>query len=147
MHSEPYRVNGMKFAQCRVCGQSAMAMEFDREFPETWRCFKHRRRNPCAIEGCTRSRDAGEGALNAGHYWVCGEHWKIVCPPNSKERRTYLRFFRIAKKMGREEGMRWPVSLENRYWRFWHGLIRRGRKKCAGDLDMTEINRLFGWDQ
>lgn len=47
--------------------------------------------------------------------------------------------------MGLDQNDRWPEQLENRFWRFFAGLVRRGRRRCAGDIDLTEINRMFGW--
>ena len=31
--------------------------------------------------------------------------------------------------------------------RFWDALVRRVRSRAAGDVDMAEVNRLFGWDK
>lgn len=88
----------------------------------------------CLIEGCkhTTARQGGP--------WICGEHWRIGCPPRSPERRAYNRFFRLAKRYG------WSTELRRRYWRFWDALVARARRRCAGDVDMTEVNKMFGWD-
>lgn len=127
-------------APCQCCGflPTVLGMEFPR-------CRKHVASNPCAIEGCSRTRSAKDG-LDNGDYWLCRDHWRLACPPHSPSRRAYNRFFRIAKKLGISPGGRWPTALENRYWRFWFGLVARARRKAVGDVDMTEINKMFGWD-
>lgn len=71
----------------------------------------------------------------------------MACPPHSPMRRAYNRFFRTAKKLGIGKNDPWPEQLENRYWRFWMGLVGRARRMAAGDIDMTEINKMFGWDE
>lgn len=122
---------------CLVCGEVGYA--------ETNRCWSHRGRTPCAIEGCTKSRKFESGCYDDAT-WVCGIHWRQVCPPRSTLRRTYLRFFRIARKLGVEKS-RWPADLERRYWRFFRGLISRHHRRVEGFIDEAEINKLFGWDQ
>jgi len=141
VHSENTLVGERLVAQCLVCGEPAIGEADDEIRPWTWRCEKHADRNPCAIEGCSRST-AADGRLDAGHYWLCGFHWRLVCPPHSRERRAYLRFFRIAKKHG------WDDALRTRFWRYWHGLVRRGRRQMedTGSIDVDEIHRMFGWD-
>jgi hypothetical protein len=32
-----------------------------------------------------------------------------------------------------------------RYWRIWNRIVARARSRASGDLDETEIRRLFGW--
>jgi len=145
MHTELCRWGERLIANCRVCGKPAFNHHDRADTPGTWRCRKHAKSNPCAIEGCSRSRKA-DGILHDGRYWVCATHWRIVCPPRSAERREYLRFFRIAKRIGLDQNDRWPEPLERRFWRYFAGLVRRGRQRCSGDMDMTEINRMFGWD-
>jgi hypothetical protein len=121
---------------CVVCGEVGYA--------ETDRCWTHRAHTPCSIEGCTKGRKFANGVFPAGG-WVCGIHWRQVCPPRSPLRRTYLRFFRIARKLGVEKG-RWPVDLERRYWRFFSGMIARHQRRIEGFVHEAEINKLFGWD-
>lgn len=111
-----------------------------------YRCDKHSDRNPCAIEGCLRTI-AVRSNLNDGRYWLCSEHWRVACPPGSPERRVYLRIRRAARKRGYKVTERWPQTMENRYWRIWSRIVAIGRARCAGDIDMTEINKLFGWDE
>jgi hypothetical protein len=125
---------------CQCCGEEAVALGV--LFP---RCPKHQQSNPCAIEGCTKTR-AANGQLHDGTWWLCSDHWRMACPPHSALRRTYLRFFRTAKKLGLSQSERWPEALENRYWRFWSALVARARRKAAGDVDMAEIGKMFGWD-
>jgi hypothetical protein len=76
---------------CLVCGSLG--------YDGTNRCYKHRGRTPCAIQGCTKSREFKNGCWDDAT-WVCGIHWREVCPPRSALRRTYLRFFRTARKLG-----------------------------------------------
>jgi len=147
-----------QFAGCRIVQAPICACCGDVPFAELtcvrphrepelrrYRCNRHCDRNPCAIEGCSRTGKAN------GHYtddgYLCSTHWKIACPPHSVERRAYHRFFRTAKKLGLARDQRWPEALENRFWRYWGGLLRRARRRCAGDLDMAEINKLFGWEE
>lgn len=125
---------------CRCCGTPLCYVPGKHP-----RCHKHVGKSPCAIEGC--SKTTSRGSIHDGTWWLCSEHWRMACPPHSALRRTYLRFFRIAKKMGIGPSDRWPSTLENRYWRFWLGLVARARRKAAGDIDMAEINRMFGWDE
>jgi hypothetical protein len=121
---------------CLVCGAHG--------YNETNRCWAHRDRTPCSIEGCTKGRKFADGVFPAGG-WICGIHWRQVCPPRSPLRRTYLRFFRIARKLGVENG-RWPADLERRYWRFFAGMIARYHRRLDGFVDVGEINKLFGWE-
>lgn len=152
MISEPIIWNGQTVPQCRVCGGSAGYRGpggdggYDPNNPGVWRCYRHTKSNPCAVEGCKRSRASKDGWLHDGRYWLCRDHWRLACPPKSKWRRAYLRFWKIAKRMGCEGDNDWPDELERRFWRYFGGLVARARRMAAGDLDMTEINKLFGWD-
>jgi hypothetical protein len=121
---------------CLVCGEPG--------YHSTNRCWTHQGRTPCAIEGCTKSRKFESGCWDHAT-WVCGIHWRQVCPPRSALRRTYLRFHRIARKLGVEKS-RWPDDLERRYWRFFRGMIARHHRRLEGFVDEAEINKLFGWD-
>lgn len=127
-------------AWCRCCGVKLAenASLKDWQGNPTWRCSKHIDRNPCAIEGCTRTTKAS--GQYATDQWLCGEHWKIGCPPRSAKRRIYHRYFARAKKYG------WSESSRISFWAFWNRLVAQARKKCAGDIDETEINRMFGWE-
>ena len=95
----------------------------------------------CAVSGCAAS-------TTRYSHWICTRHWRMCCPPRSPYRRTYLRFFREAKKLGLTKDDRWPIALERRFWRFWDGLVRRAaRIERDGRLDQTEIDKMFGWDE
>lgn len=124
---------------CIVCGERWCYPLTTNSLGEH-RCGKHHDRNPCAIEGCRRTR-AANGRTAADQY-LCAEHWKMACPPHSALRRTYHRFWRIAKKQGG-----WDMKLNRRFTRFWNSLIRRARAARGPMLDEDEINRMFGWDQ
>jgi len=77
-------------------------------------------------------------------------HWRRHCPPRSLRRRTYHRFFRLAKIHGwgwkGRDGRR--ARLDWRFEEFWTSLIRAANAVERGDeMDMTEIekiNNLFG---
>jgi hypothetical protein len=129
---------------CRCCGTALPRPAIDEPHK---RCRKHQMANPCAIAGCSRTRLAKNGHLHDGTWWLCRDHWRMVCPPHSKLRRAYNRFFQIAKRMGVSPNGIWPEALERRYWRFWIGLVARARKQVAGDIDMVEINKMFGWEE
>lgn len=104
-----------------------------------WRCEKHADRNPCAIEGCERTTPA-RGFFGT-EQWLCGEHWRMACPPKSAQRRVYNRLFALEKKHG------WTPDLDARYWRIWPNILRHARGLTAGDIDMKEINAMFGWTE
>lgn len=125
------------YPTCWVCGELAASSEENR-------CHKHRGRTPCSIDGCRKSRKF-EGYVSDERVWVCGIHWRQVCPPRSPLRRTYNRFFRIARKLGVAKE-RWPDELERRYWRFFGGMIARYHRGLVGYIDEREINKMFGWD-
>lgn len=119
---------------CRVCGEPAW---------ENLRCTKHQDRNPCAAEGCQRTRKAnGELRDDAS---LCGEHWRAFVPPGSTTRRAFNRLARLAKKMGYKRTDRWPDELEDRWWSLWRGVIRRVRRGAEGHIDQAAIERMFGW--
>lgn len=149
MHPERGTWNGMTYALCRVCGDTATSEgEWTEELkvrPDLWRCTRHHDRNPCVIEGCSRSR-AAKGNMSIDHV-ICGEHWRRYIPPGSPGRRALNRLARTAKKLGYARTARWPRELEARWWRLWAGLVRRARQQSTeGMLDEAEINKLFGWD-
>lgn len=99
------------------------------------------KRNPCAIEGCTRTRAAPSSGELADHQYLCGTHWRRYVPPRSRRRQAYLAFWRKAEKEG------WHEDLRKRYWRFWDALVASARARhAAGALDVAEINRIMGWD-
>lgn len=151
MFDSYHEANGVRFPACQCCGdygwQAMRGMELvagtHKEPDAVYRCEKHVGRNPCAIDGCARTHAAGKAAPY--HYadddYLCGRHFKIVCPPHSPIRRTYNRFFKLAKRDG------WNMKLRIRYWRFWRGLVRHARADRGPPMDIDEINRMFGWDQ
>jgi hypothetical protein len=137
---EARRVAGQLFTMtpvptCRCCGEPAW---------ENLRCTKHQDRNPCAVEGCTRTRKAN-GYLSVDSS-LCGEHWKAFVPPGSPIRRAFNRLARLARKMGYKRTDRWPPELERRWWLIWFGVIRRVRRGDEGHVDQAAIHRMFGWD-
>lgn len=113
------------------------------------RCEKHVGRDPCAIEGCSRTTATPKGAgPDDGSRWLCSVHWKIGVPPRSMLRRQYHRYFRLAKRHGWEAKIGSSMQpLRVRFWLFWHKLVEIARKRCSdGDIDVAEIHRMFGWD-
>lgn len=34
-----------------------------------------------------------------------------------------------------------------RSWTRWDALEKRVKRRCGGDADMTEINKMFGWEE
>jgi hypothetical protein len=129
---------------CRVCG--VRTMENVNAPAEHGRCYKHKNRNPCIVEGCQRTAKAPERIIDGVRRWelscdqtICATHWRSFVPPGSPERRIYLRFFRRAKRYG------WTEASSNAFYRFWDSLVSRVRAKARGDLDPAEINRIMGW--
>lgn len=121
---------------CRCCGDPAWA---------NLRCTKHQDRNPCVVEGCTRTMPA-HGWLRDDSF-LCGEHWRLHCPPGSPIRRAFNRLARLARKLGYRRHDRWPKELQLRRWRLWDGLLRRIRRgEPEGHIDQAAIERMFGWD-
>lgn len=110
-----------------------------------YRCSRHRTMNPCAVHGCARTRGIANGWYDDDNF-LCAEHWKLACPPRSKYRLVYNRIFALVKRRGIPKGGKWPADLERRYWRIWDRIVQRARGETAGDLDMAEINKLFGWE-
>lgn len=135
--------------RCACCGKDEFRTQLVDPAAGPWRCYKHRDRNPCAIEGCTRSTPApenselpdAEGRLR-NDQWICGIHWKRYVPPRSARRRAYNAFFRRAKREG------WHPQLNRKFWRFWNTLIIAARRRGAeGYVDEATIKRLFGWEE
>lgn len=110
------------------------------------RCTKHQDRNPCVVEGCRCTR-AAKGYLS-DDWFICSKHWRAYVPPGSPERMVYLRFFRLAKRMGFNANDRWPRRLQHRFNRYWAALVQRVRRQSTeGRLDQAEIAKMFGWDK
>lgn len=132
---------------CSCCGAVATEMWKSWEFDEVVivaRCDKHTNSNPCAAPGCRHTRKSKYRSETA---WLCRDHWRMFCPPHSRLRRAYLRFFRLAKIANDgDKKKEWPADLERRYWKFWFALVRRARRAMGPPMDVDEINRMFGWD-
>lgn len=128
---------------CSCCGERWGEMQSDGA--TVHRCTKHLLRNPCAVEGCKRTTATKQGNYhNDAH--LCGEHFRIAAPPGSPERRVYNRLWRLHRKRDGKDG-RWSPDLDRRYWRVWFRLVALARARTAGDIDMDEINKLFGWEE
>lgn len=100
------------------------------------RCDRHHDRNPCAIEGCRCTTAAG--GRYASDQYLCQKHWRPLTLP--AERRVYSRIWREGKKYG------WTMARSRRLERVWRWIVAKARSRAAGDIDMDEINRMFGWD-
>jgi hypothetical protein len=129
---------------CHVCGKQTI--EAGALFRQNrtgkmgiWACHDHRMRIKCGIEGCIRT--TAKTKPDYGYQeWICGVHWRRYCPPRSLRRRAYHRFFRDAKKHG------WTERRAAQYWRFWDTLLSAANAVEKNDkVDMTEINKMFGW--
>lgn len=127
---------------CACCG--ALLFEKGEEGATgPYRCDKHAERNPCMIEGCTRTRAAPihEGSpYLRDDQTVCAEHWRRFVPPGSRARRAYHAHFRRAKRKG------WTMANSRAFDRFWDTLVLMVRRRAvAGHIDEAEINRIMGW--
>ncbi len=123
---------------CACCGELRFRMHSVSD--GTFRCEKHKARNPCAIEGCRRTTAARQGWYSSDD-WLCGTHWKIACPPRSPLRRAYHRIWRIRRKAGE-----WTPGLHARYWRLMRGIIARARGRDCGAEDLAaEVAKAMGW--
>lgn len=131
---------------CRCCGVLIEPQRHRR--PEDHRCSKHLWSNPCAVEGCAKTRKAPDVTFTDGttgrylslEYHLCNDHWRIGCPPNTPERKVIRRIWRTGKKFT------WTAELHAREERIWSAIVSRARARAAGDIDMREINRAMGWD-
>lgn len=127
---------------CQCCGEPATVEG------RGLRCTKHAARNPCCIEGCSRTTAAHRGVLRDDQ-WFCGEHWRRFCPPRSLRRRTYHAHFRRAKKLaqrlGSADDYEWTDASLAQFRAFWDGLVRTARRRAdCGHIDMALLERLFG---
>ena len=127
---------------CGVCGTRGgfgVTMYGSKDWTQI-RCERHIDRNPCAIEGCKRTREAGNAGLASDQY-LCGEHWRKYVPPRSRLRKLYHAHFRRGKREG------WTMKRHRQFHRFWDFLVSVARKRHEGGfLHETEINRIMGWD-
>lgn len=134
---------------CACCGQAPILWRVNRGLMlvvphvdptrRQYRCSRHAESNPCAVEGCKRTRRKHDAFSSES--FLCARHYRMACPPGSPSRRVINRLFRLARKRGGWE------TLNSRYWRVWTAIVSRARSLARGDLDMTEINKLFGWDE
>jgi len=133
---------------CTVCGRAQLngsPTDAITSYPNgAIRCGDHHGRNPCAIEGCKRTR-AAPMASNGFHHHaddktLCADHWRRFVPPRSRMRRAYHAHFRRAKRQG------WTDRNREAFWRFWDQLVRLARLRATeGHIDKAEIDRLMGW--
>lgn len=138
MHNE-WMNGGSSFPACRCCGEAAMF--FIRAHPETFRCRKHEKRNPCIVDGCSRTVTA-EGVPLSNDQFICSEHWRRYVPPGSRARRTYNAHVRRMKKKG------YTLQRHRAWIRFWDTLVLMVRRRSTeGRIDMAEIDRMFGWTE
>lgn len=130
---------GVRIA-CHVCDRDTitadgLTRQNRKGKPGIWACADHLDRIRCVIDDCRRTRKG-----KPVEEWVCPEHWRRYVPPRSLRRRAYHAFFRRAKRRG------WCEKSAAQYWRFWDTLVSVIRAEHArGVVDMTEVNRLFGW--
>jgi hypothetical protein len=127
-----------KVPTCECCGEPATQW-YGSASPRHMRCRKHVMRNPCVVEGCTRSFKLEHVEHYANDQTICGRHWRELVPVGSPERRIYLRFHRRGRRFG------WNDRSHAAFQRFWDALVSRIRARARGDVDMDEINRLMGW--
>ncbi len=127
-------INGERICGC--CGEPARCY-----IRGLWaRCHKHEDRNPCAIDGCKRTRAVPSGGHLRDDQWICADHWRRYVPPRSRIRRAYHAHFRRAKRQG------WTESNGKAFWRFWDLLVKTVRRRDGeGFVDEAEINRIMGW--
>lgn len=124
---------------CRCCG--VRVLENPNIHSDSHRCKKHIDRNPCAIEGCARTTTLPASGAKLNDVFLCAEHWRLLVPARSAERRLFHRFHRRAKLYG------WTAKRRRAYYRFWDALVSRARRRAGtGFVDVAEINRLMGWD-
>jgi len=128
---------------CACCGDVQIVRHCTGRY-SPYRCAKHAKSNPCAIEGCGRTRSAPDRADGtpylANDQTICPEHWKRYIPARSRARRAYHAHFRRAKRLG------WDDKRERAFWLFWRRLVAMARRRAAeGHIDEAEINRLMGW--
>lgn len=127
---------------CGCCGRPAIPPMQGQTGP--FRCARHVDRNPCAIEGCRRTRAAASGLSGlelADDRFLCAEHWRRYVPPRSRMRRAYARHLSLGKRFG------WPHERRARFGRFWDTLVAVARRRATeGRVDEAAIAAMFGWD-
>ena len=134
--AETYAIAQHPFCYC--CGEFVAFNAWNGEpFDALWRCPKHLDRNPCAIEGCRCTTDRRGHEARSDQY-LCAKHWRPLT--TKRERAQYSLLWRRGKKLD------WPYHCRRRLERFWDQLVARARRRAEGDIDMREINKLFGWN-
>lgn len=152
--AEEYKIE--RVACCGCCGTSDLGNGVDSiaTYPNgSVRCSRHHGRNPCAIEGCARTRAAPISSngfpWHADDMTLCSDHWRRYVPARSRIRRAYNSFFREAKRHSwdyRGKTGRKP-RLEYRFRQFWKKLVAQARRRATeGHIDEAAICRLMGWD-
>lgn len=125
---------------CGCCGKFSsygghpMNSDFRQVTPDHWRCEKHVGRLPCIIEGCGRTF----AMKPEDSYYtrsVCGRHWRQA---PLRIRKHCAAIGKKARKYGWTDRL---IALHNSAWERAIRTIQHGHQ-----LDMHEINRLFGWD-
>lgn len=124
---------------CACCGRTRFTATLKRvgeyDAPKQWRCEQHVGRNPCVVEGCSRTCAGRHPNLSS---YICGRHWKLV--PRSMKL-VYSRIWRLQKKSGG-----WTDTLIARYWRIWPRIVSVAVNKARGGeyLDLAALEREFG---
>lgn len=128
---------------CACCGDRGGTMWGE---GEQFRCTKHKDRNPCAIEGCRCTTDRAGREMRSDQF-LCQKHWRPLT--TAEERRVYSRIWRQAKSRERKfgAGYAWSMREVRRLERIWRRIVLKARARAAGDLDMDEINKMFGWEE
>lgn len=125
-------------AVCAVCGKHQFLADLTLVTegpPRQHRCERHVGRNPCAVDGCIRTRAGDRPALGLH---LCGRHWRLV---PREMRLVHNRIWRLVRKSSG-----WTDLLLARYWRTWWRICRAANERARGDVDMLEVSKLFGWD-
>ena len=123
---------------CGCCGGKAWLdkpMVLTEVEPMVWRCEKHVGRLPCCIEGCGKTF-AMKGDDSYQGIVMCGRHWRMA-PKRMRDLESLIR--KRAKRRG------WTRRLIRQHDWIW----QRARRAIdrGGEFDMTEINKMFGWEE
>lgn len=131
--------NVLEIPSCQCCGEYAGVTGDSPNF----RCEKHRERNPCAIEGC-RCTMGWLGSYSNDHY-LCAKHWRPLTDAADRRQLSELRKrWRVAVQREADIVAR---DLARNWWIAFNAIVEKARSRSAGDVDMTEINKMFGWDE
>lgn len=125
---------------CACCGKTSFQEKLWRVTPPgvapaQFRCDRHRDRNPCAVDGCGRTRASKQPSFDA---FLCSRHWRQV--PKAMKL-VHSRIWRLARK---SEG--WTDKLVYRERRIWARIVNFAQTRAAGGemLDLAAIEREFG---